>query len=272
MRRDLFFSFSLFIYLSFFLSSFLSSCKKESNLYAFKGDVINNNNQPVLNASIKIFKTPEDWLTGHNMVINLQSDLAGHFESAKIYEEGSYYIFIEKYDTSNWELSQVQKGNYPTIYLPINENLERKIEHNNIGMLANTKWKLTNVLKEYTKNGQSAVEWHSQWSATNNCFKDNKIYFGKDLTMTVSEGKTICNNTIPNIFGTFVPPMIFTSWSCQKLPNSSQNVKEFEFSGWPEMESKNAKMFVSCNESMGLIYVYYQGSGNKMMLNVYSKF
>ena len=116
------------------------------------------------------------------------------------------------------------------------------------------------------------MEWHSQWTVTNNCFKDNKIYFGKDLSMTISEGKTICSGTAPNIIGSFIPPIIFTSWNCQKLPNSSQNVKEFEFSGWSEMEAKNAKMFVSCNESMGLIYLYYQGSGNKMMLNVYSQF
>lgn len=272
MKKFVLFNYNFFSYFLFFSIVFLFSCKKESERHAFKGDVINSKNQPVVNASIKIFKTPEDWLTGHNMVVQLQSDLAGHFESAKIYEEGKYYIFIEKYDTSNWELSEVQKGNYPTITLPVNDDLSRTIEPNNIGLLANTSWRLTNILKEYTKNGQSAVEWHSQWPITNNCFKDNKIHFKKDLTMIIEEGKTVCTGNIPNTIGNFVPPMIFTAWSCQKLPNSSQNVKEFEFSGWPEMEAQNAQMFVSCNQSMGLLYVYYEGTGDKMMLNVYSKF
>jgi len=272
MKKFILFNYNLSGYLLVFSIIFLFSCKKDSDLHAFKGSVINTKNQPVVNAAIRIFKNPDDWLTGDNMVVQLQSDLAGNFESAKIYEEGRYYIFIEKYDTSNWELAEVQKGNYPTITLPINDEIARKIEPNNIGLLANTRWKLTNILREYTKNGQSAIEWHSQWTVTNNCYKDNRIHFGKDLKMTIKEGETICKGNLPITVGSFVPPTMFTSWSCQKLPNSSQKVKEFEFSGWPEMEAKNAKMFVSCDQSMGLLYVYYEGNGNKMMLNVYSKF
>jgi hypothetical protein len=98
-------SFKLFFTAIMLLSIIgISSCKKNDNLVAFTGNVVNAENKIVSAASIEVYRTAEDWLTGHNVVAKMTTDAGGYFESAAIYEPGDYFIFIEKYDTSNWEI------------------------------------------------------------------------------------------------------------------------------------------------------------------------
>lgn len=249
----------------------LSSCSKKDDLVAFKGYVVNADNRSVPVATVEIFRTAEDWLTGHNVVAKLSTDNAGYFESEKIYEPGDYFIFIEKYDTSNWEIRQVEKGIFPKIAAPGDENKVHTIDYNNMSAMASTSWILTNVHKEYTKPGATAVEWQSIWTGVNNCVRDNEIFFNKDLTMRVYEGRTICKGKERNVVGTFVPPIIFNANSCMDLPNTSQAVKEFEYWGWPEMEARDAKMYLSCNSSVGQVYIYYTGNDGLDILEVYTR-
>jgi hypothetical protein len=250
---------------------FFSSCKKQSELHSYSGYVVNPQNEPVVSATIQIFETPEDWLTGHNIVATMQSDLAGHFESEKIFESGDYYVFVEKLDSSNWEIREVEKGIYPKVSIPFSNGSYEVIDFNNMSLMANTKWKLTNVHREYTKPNHTAIEWQSIWTSINNCRRDNAIYFNKDLSMRISEGDVICSKQERNVLANFVPPIIFSSNSCTNLPNTSQDVKEFEYYNWPELKAKSGKMFMACNQSVGQLYIYYKSDDGRMMLDVYSR-
>tara|TARA_R110002050_G_scaffold109799_4_gene221534 strand:- start:38408 stop:39178 length:771 start_codon:yes stop_codon:yes gene_type:complete len=249
---------------------FSSSCHR-ADLFAFEGNVYNKDKEAVVQARIQIFKTPQDWLTGHNVLATMSSDLIGHYKSPKIFEEGDYYIFIDKYDTSNWELSQVEKGEYPKIHLPTDGDINQTIEHNNMSLLANTNWKLVNILQEYSKPGEPAVQWLSIWSTTNNCEKDNKLLFGKDLSLRVDEGKSVCSGEQSLVVAKFVPPLIFSTQSCDKLPHTSQLVKPFEFSNWPSMETANAQMFLACDQSIGQLYIIYDSTQGYKLLKVYRR-
>lgn len=254
----------------FLLSSPFSSCNKQEDLYSFKGRVINANQEPVHNATIEIFATADDWLTGLNAVTRIKSDYDGYFESSESYTSGSYYIFIDKYDTSNWDIRSVENGQYPKVTIP-SEPKDYLIEYNNISLLANTVWLLTNRHQEFTQPGQNATEWRSKWTSVNNCIKDNKIFFYKDLTMRISEGTTVCNNAEENIEGTFVPPIIFSATSCENLHNTSVRVKEFLYYGWPEMENKSGHMYLACDQNTGQLFIYYTGENGKKYLDVYSR-
>ncbi|MGB0391810.1 MAG: hypothetical protein ACPGD5_09580 [Salibacteraceae bacterium] len=259
------------ITMSLLMVASLSSCSKKTELVAFKGTVVNAKNQKVVGASVQIFNSAEDWLTGHNIVANLSTDTYGYFESEKIYESGEYYIFIEKYDTSNWEIRKVEQGIYPKITIPEDEGLTHTIDFNNMSLMASTNWKLTNIHREYTKPGATAVEWQSIWTGVNNCMRDNELIFNKDLSFRFSEGIFICNNNDRNTIGTFIPPIIFSEQSCINLPHTSQSVKEFEYSGWPIMEARDAKMYMACNRSVGQIYIHYTGTDGLEVLEVYSR-
>ena len=262
---------SNFIFILIFTAFIGTSCSKNEELVGLKGTVVNVDNKPISLAKVELFKSSNDWLTGHNVVAIAQSDLIGEFEFQDVLEAGEYYIFIEKYDTSNWEIRDVEQGIYPKITIPENNNQKYVIDYNNMSLMANTRWELTNVHREYTKPGEIAVEWQSIWTGINNCRRDNSITFTKDLKMLISEGQTVCKGESFEIEGTFVPPIILGSNSCIKLPNTSQNVKEFEFSNWPEMEQVNAKMYLACNQSVGQLYIYYKGNDGLMVLEVYSR-
>lgn len=254
------------------LSSFLffSSCNKKE-LYEIKGTVLDTDNSPINDATIQIFKNPEDWLTGHNVISSMSSDMIGEFESRKVFEPGDYYIFVEKYDTSNWNIRDIERGIYPKITIPLDGRTIQIAEQNNMRLLANTDWNLSNMLREYTKPNTGTAEWHSIWTSTNNCVKDNSLHFGKDLSLRISEGEYVCSGYDRNTLGSFVPPMIFTTLGCQKLLHTSQKVKPFEFSGWEEMQNKNAKMFIACDQGLGQLYLIYDHSPTSKRLHVYSR-
>ena len=254
------------------LSAITFSCNKNPDLHAFDGYVYNLNKEPVIDAQVQIFKSPQDWLTGHHIVTTMTTDRYGHFYSSPNYEEGDYFIFIEKYDTSNWDIRNVENGIYPKITLPTNGSITQTVESNNMSLLANTRWTLSNTLIEYTEQGHTAIEWHSTWHAENNCIKDNQLIFGKDLSMRVYEGNTVCKNQARNVIGKFVPPIIFTSLSCDKLMHTTQNVKQFVFPGWPEMEQKKAEIFLDCDQSLGQIYLIFNSSSEKKTLHVYNRY
>jgi hypothetical protein len=249
----------------------MTSCSKEEH-YEVKGTVLDLNSAPVISAKVQIFKNPEDWLTGHNVIATMQSDMLGEFVSPKIFEAGDYYIFVEKYDTSNWNIRDVERGVFPKITLPLENGTTQIVEQNNMRLLANTNWKLTNILREFTKPDVGTIQWNSTWSTSNNCEKDNELYFGKDLTLRVSEGNYICAGTERNTLGSFVPPMIFTSLGCEQLLHTSQKVKPFEYSNWPEMETKQGKMYLACDQSVGQLYVIYKNTPTTKKLLVYSKY
>ena len=249
----------------------LSSCSKNSKLVSYEGRVVNPDGKSVARATIQIFETPEDWLTGHNVLATMTSDFAGHFESEPIFEPGEYYIFVEKYDSSNWEIRKVEQGVYPTVNIPEDKGGTFIVDHNNMSLMASTQWVLTNVHKEYTKPGHTAIEWQSIWTSTNNCRRDNYIQFNKDLSMRISEGDILCSSEERNVLGSFIPPIIFSNNSCTSLPNTSQSVKEFEYSGWPGMKAKEGKMYLACSSAVGEMYVYYKANDGKMMLDVYSR-
>ncbi len=257
----------------FFVASMvtLNSCAKKSELVSYEGRVVSTTGKPVVSATIQIFETAEDWLTGHNVIASMTSDFSGHFESGPIFEPGEYYIFVEKLDSSNWEIRKVEQGVYPKVSIPEDKGLNYVIDYNNMSAMASTQWVLTNVHKEYTKSGHTAIEWQSIWTNINNCRRDNYIAFNKDLSMRVSEGDITCSGGERNVLGSFVPPIIFNSNSCINLPNTSQTVKEFEYSGWPAMKAKDAKMYLACNQNIGEMYVYYEANDGKMMLDVYSR-
>lgn len=257
--------------LGLFLLVGLLSCSKSDELIAFKGKVVNIDNKTVTGASVQIFNTAEDWLTGHNIVANLRTDALGNFESEKAYQAGEYFIFIEKYDTSNWEIRKVEQGIYPTISIPEDENKTHTIDYNNMSAMASTAWILTNVHREFTKPGATVSEWQSIWTSINNCRRDNKMFFEKNLSFRFSEGNYICNGQERNVIGTFIPPLIFSTQSCTTLPNTTQLVKEFEYEGWPEMEQLGAKMYLSCNPNVGQIYIHYEGLDGLEILEVYSR-
>lgn len=248
-----------------------SSCNKKEELYSYQGTVVSPDNKVVVSATIQIFETPEDWLTGHNVIATMQSDRAGYFESEKVFESGDYYIFIEKYDSSNWEIRQVEQGIYPKVSIPSDEGKRYVVDYNNMSLMASTKWVLTNMHKEYTKPGATAIEWQSIWSSVNNCKRDNSISFNRDLSMIVSEGNTVCSGEERTIVGDFVPPLIMSSNSCTQLPNTAQDVKEFEYSNWPEMEAKGGKMYLACNQNIGQMYILYKATSGLMVLEVYSR-
>ena len=261
------------VFLFFFLLHALlfSSCSKKDDFQAFKGTVVNATGQNVPDARVQIFNTPEDWLTGHNVVASFRTDASGYFESSAIYEAGEYYIFIEKYDTSNWEIRKVEQGLYPKISIPEDINKTHIIDYNNMSNMAGTSWLLTNIHKEYTKPGATAKEWQSIWTGVNNCVRDNELFFNKDLTLRVYEGNTVCKNKQKNIIASFVPPIIIDPNGCSNLPYTAQGVKEFSYSDWPEMEAKNAKMYISCNSSVGQVYILYTGNDDLQVLEVYSR-
>ena len=259
----------IFILLMFIMVS--TSCSKQNELVGLTGTVVDVNNKPISLAKVELFKSANDWLTGHNMVASSKSNLIGEFEFEDLLEPGEYYIFIEKYDSSNWEIRSVERGIYPKITIPDNDNERYVIDYNNMSLMANTQWELTNVHQEYTKPGEIAIEWQSIWTSINNCRRDNSITFTKDLNMIFSEGQIVCKGVSPNNDGTFVPPIIFGVNSCTTLPNTTQDVKEFEFSGWPLMEQNGARMYLACNASVGQLYIHYKGENGLMMLDVYSR-
>ena len=263
--------FKLFFLLSILFSLALSSCSKKDELVAFEGSVVNASNKNVTGARVQIFNSAEDWLTGHNVVATMTTDLFGNFESEPIFEAGEYFIFIEKYDTSNWEIRAVEQGVYPKLTIPEESGIIHTVDYNNMSAMANTAWKLTNIHREFTKPGATAKEWQSIWGGINNCKRDNAIYFNKDLSMRVSEGDFVCSGEERNIIGTFVPPLIFNSSSCETLPLTAISIKEFEYSGWPKMEALNAKMYLTCSGSNQEVYVYYLNSNNLQVLEVYSR-
>ncbi len=248
-----------------------SSCSKKEELVAFKGAVVNASNRSVAGARVQIFNSAEDWLTGHNVVATMTTDVFGQFETQPIYDAGEYYIFIEKYDTSNWEIRKVEQGIYPKLTMPEEAGSTHMVDYNNMSTMANTSWKLTNIHREFTKPGATAKEWQSIWGGANNCKRDNAIYFNKDLSMRISEGDFVCSGEERNIIGTFIPPLIFNSSSCQNLPLTAIAVKEFEFSGWPKMEARNANMYLTCSNSNPEVYVHYVNDNNLQVLEVYSR-
>tara|TARA_R110002050_G_scaffold109799_4_gene221535 strand:- start:39389 stop:40207 length:819 start_codon:yes stop_codon:yes gene_type:complete len=248
-----------------------SSCNRKPELFAYTGTVVNPDNEVVVGATIQIFESPEDWLTGHNVIATMNSDKAGYFESEKIFESGDYYIFVEKLDSSNWEIRKVEQGIYPKVSIPSDANKQYVVDFNNMSLMANTNWVLTNVHREYTKPGETAIEWQSIWSSVSYCKRDNYITFNKDLTMLISEGKSICSGRQQTVIADFVPPIIFGMNSCTNLPNTSQDVKEFEYSNWPEMKAKEGRMFLSCNQSIGQMYILYKATTGLMVLEVYSR-
>lgn len=250
---------------------FISSCKKDE-MYQIKGKVLSIENVPVVSSTIQIFKNPEDWLTGHNVLATMNSDMVGEFESSKIFEAGDYYIFVEKYDTSNWNIRDVERGIYPKITLPLDDGTNQIVEQNNMRLLANSNWKLTNILIEHSKPNLGTIQWNSTWISGNNCEKDNSLHFGKDLSLRVSEGEYICSGEDRNILGTFVPPMIFNTHGCQKLLHTSQKVKPFEYEGWEAMKDKNGEMFLACDQSVGQLYLIYNATPSKKKLLVYSQY
>ncbi len=248
-----------------------SSCNKKEESVAFTGNVVSVDNTQISGAKVEIFRNAEDWLTGLNVLTTMVTDLSGRFESEAIYEAGEYYIFIEKYDSSNWEIRKVEQGIYPQITVPEETDLTHTIEFNNMSAMAETAWKLTNVHREFTKPGATAVEWQSIWSGINNCKRDNQLFFNKDLSMRFSEGATVCRGNATEIIGTFVPPMIFNILGCETLPFTKIPVKQFEYSNWPEMEAKGAKMYLSCNSSVGQTYILYTGDNGLKVLEVYTR-
>ncbi|MFT4753803.1 MAG: hypothetical protein ACI85Q_001351 [Salibacteraceae bacterium] len=260
--------FSIFL---FFLSIFFITACSKTELHSFTGTVLDNEQRPVINAIVKVFETPQDWLTGHNVVTTMSTNLVGKFESSTTYESGDYFIFIEKLDTTNWNIRDVEKGIYPQISLPQDNEYRETIEHNNMGLLANTNWELTNILTEYTRPNTGTKQWLSIWSTTNNCEKDNMLHYGKDLTLRINEGNAICSGNERNILGSFIPPLIFTTYSCDQLIHTSQEVKQFEFSGWPKMNNRNGEMFLACDQSIGQLYVTYNKSAESKRLLVYSR-
>ncbi len=253
-----------------FGSIFIQGCSKTEK-HEVQGTVLDINKNPVASAKIEIFESPEDWLTGHNVLATMSSDLIGEFESPQIFEEGTYYIFVQKHDTSNWNIRDVEDGKYPTITLPMEGRTIQSVEANNMGLLANTSWKLTNSLEEYEMSGTKTKQWRSIWVNTNNCKKDNTLHFGKDLSLRISEGDVICKDTERNLLGSFVPPMIFTSYSCENLLYTSQKVKPFTFEGWESMKNKQAEMFLACDQGLGQMYIVYQINNNTKGLMVYTR-
>lgn len=247
-----------------------NSCSKDE-LYNIEGTVLDITGNPVVNAKIQIFKNTDDWLMGKNNLATMNSDLLGEFKSSKIFEEGDYYIFVEKNDTSNWNINNIEQGVYPIISVPLENRTIQSIEPSNIRLLANTSWKISNTLEEYHKNGSSSSEWKSNWTVYNNCEKDNLLHFSKDLTMRIDEGQTLCQNIPKEINGTFAPPIIFTSQDCEQLLHSSQSVKPFEYEGWDELKELNGEMLISCNQSLGYLYILYDISPSKKGLKVYIK-
>ena len=257
-------------YTVIFTSLFITGCSKTEK-YEVTGTVLDMQNNPVVSAKIEIFQTPEDWLTGHNVLATMSSDLLGDFDSPVMFDEGTYYIFVQKHDTSNWNIRDVENGKYPTITLPLEGKTIQPVEPNNMGLLANTSWKLTNSLEEYQLSGTQTKQWRSVWDKTNNCEKDNSLHFGKDLRLRISEGDLVCKDKERNILGSFVPPIIFTKYSCENLLFTSQKVKPFTFEGWEAMENKQAEMFLACDQGLGQMYIVYQITPNKKGLKVYSR-
>jgi hypothetical protein len=248
----------------------VTSCSKDEK-FKYEGTVVNINNEPVVSAKIQIFESAQDWLTGRNVIATMTSDKVGYFKSGKIFEAGDYFIFVEKLDSSNWVYRDVEQGIYPKVSIPEDGGKSYTVEFNNMALLARTNWVLTNLHKEYTKPGATAVEWQSIWTSVNNCRRDNYIKFNSDLTMTVSEGKSVCSGKKAEVEARFIPPMIMGKLSCSTLPNSSQDVKEFEYFDWPELKAKNGKMFLDCNQSIGQLYIMYTDSKGLTVLEVYTR-
>ncbi len=248
----------------------ITSCSKKE-FYKIEGIVLDPTGSPVVNAKVEVFNNPDDWLTGLHVVATMKSDLIGEFKSAKIFEEGDYYIFVEKYDTSNWNIRDVEKGIYPMIHLPLGNRTIQNVEPSNMGLLANTSWELSNTLEEYSKSAVGSAEWKSNWVTSNNCEKDNSIHFGKDLSMHIDEGQLMCKNSPNILYGSFIPPMVFNQYSCDRLLHTSENVKIFQYEGWTEMKEKNGEMYISCSQSTGQLYIIYDITSTKKGLQVYSR-
>ena len=248
------------------------SCQRKNDTYAFEGTVLNINGDPVVDAKVEVFTTPHDWLTGHNVIASMTTNLRGNYKSNPIYEEGKYYLFIEKYDSSNWEIRDVERSIYPSVNLPLDGPIKSVIEQSNMSLLANTKWKITNILKEFSRNNHQDVEWISNWSKLNNCDKDNQLFFGKDLSLRIYEGNSICSGKKENILTTYVPPIIFSDLGCESLTNSTQKVKEFEVENWEGLEYINAKFYLDCNQSLGQLYIIFENGNGGLELHVYKKF
>ena len=90
--------------------------------------------------------------------------------------------------------------------------------------------------------------------------------------LRMNEGNSICVGKERNTLINYVPPMIFNTLGCQSLPNSTQKVKQFEHSGWDEMEGANANFYLDCNVSLGQLYLIFETSQGKKELHVYKKF
>jgi hypothetical protein len=263
------FSFLLFV----FGITVLSSCsKQEEDMYAFSGVVYNAKNEPVKGAEVEIYPTSNDWLTGHNMVVRLTTNEFGAYQSNKAYPAGTYYIFIEKIDSTNWNIREVEQGNYPSVTLPQNNsNMENVIDYSSMSVIANTKWILVNQMVEYSKPGNSVKEWQNVWSQTNNCMKDNAIIFDNTTKFLKSEGQYICKGEQQNERVQFTPPLFLSSLTCENLPNTGVLVKEMEYYDWPEFEQKDGHIYMACDRSIGQLFFYYLNDNNQRVLEVYSR-
>ncbi|MFT4753073.1 MAG: hypothetical protein ACI85Q_000609 [Salibacteraceae bacterium] len=259
-----------FFIINLLLCSLFSCAKTE--LYGVSGIVVDEYGNSVSNATIEIFTRPEDWLTGQNVLVTMVSDRNGDFESSKIYESGSFYIFVKKLDSSNWNIRDVEQAIYPQIELPLSNKTVQVITRNNMSLLANSEWEITNVLLEYSNGDNNVTEWQSIWESTNNCIKDNSLHFGKDLSVRFCEGTYMCMGSNINELGVFVPPMIFSSMGCTNLIHTNQKVKPFEISGWTEMEGKDAVIYLDCDLGLNQIYLIYKHTPSTKRLHVYSRF
>ena len=260
----------LLITIPLFFSILLGSCKKEE-LYAFKGTVLNKEKKPVVNANVVVFNSTEDWLSGKNAIAKMSTNILGEFKSSNSFNEGDYYIFIDKKDTTNWNVEEIKLSVYPKISLPSNESYQQVINHSNINVFVNTKWKLSNILKEYVKSGKENLQWVSIWAKTYPCNKDNTLSFGKDLSLYISEGSLICDNE-KDITATYTPPTgTFVAVTCEHLLHTFQTVKRVGFDGWPQIKAKNGEMFITCDQTIGQLYVIYDETPTLKKLLVYSR-
>lgn len=252
----------------------ISSCSKnKEQLHAFSGIVYNAKSEPVEGARVNIYPTSNDWLTGHNKLKTLITNADGRYQSVAQFEAGDYYVFIEKVDSTNWSVAEIENGNFPKVTLPqANSNMESIIDYTSMSIIANTNWKLVNVMEEYSKPGQSVKEWRNVWSITNNCMKDNEIRFDNTTKFLKTEGQYVCKWNSDDERVQFTPPLILSTLSCSNLPLTGVLVKEMEYYQWPDFEEKDGHIYMACDRSVGQLFLYFLDDNNKRVMEVYSRF
>lgn len=252
---------------------FSASCSKKEEQYAFSGVVVNTQGEPVAGARVDIFPTPEDWMTGHNKIKTLTTDANGTYQSLDIYDAGDYYVFVKKADSTNWSVSDIDAGNFPKVTLPQSNPSHRSvIDYTSMSVIANTTWKLVNVMQEYSKPGSAVKEWQNVWNSVNNCMKDNEIIFDNTTKFLKSEGQYVCRSADENNLVRFIPPLILSQLSCINLPYTGVLVKEMDYFDWPEFENRDGHIYMGCDRAAGQLFLYYLNENNQRTLEVYSRF